>query len=362
MKLRILGTPTTRNYIKLTEILGAAGVELTNDLEFDFILPVFDRGTKFAADIAKTAGRYFPPTSFMDKPSLEQKCVAAGIPVLPSMPLSELPSCDYEHFIIKPRYWSGSKHPNPAVYRIFRNAELPFAIGQTDMLNPDEFFVQKALINPETKETYLLFVDGAVNGAGVFHFNSIAEKWMLNPDTDDGHITHKAGIRRVSPEDKFGFRDKVMRLMQLNGVRNTPFKAQAIVDAEANTCYINDWSWGIMPYTHLHVLDPEYVVDHLMYAYDVVRTVTKPIDKTIVMHHIKFPREHYGYSEEAFDGMYAEKARQAGVRRAEQTKQESIGAVAPVYTDYYVLYGVACDSVEEGQQKLAAFQALVDGQ
>jgi len=324
---------------------------------FDFILPVFDRGTYDASELAAAAGTYFPDPDFLDKTLLEQKCIAAGIPTLPSMPLADLATCTYDTFIIKPTYWSGSKHPNPAVYTIFTKAELGTALAQTATLQADNFFVQKALIDTATQETYLLFVDGTVNGAGVIHFNSIAEKWMLNPDTPNGHITHKTGIRRVSSEDMFGFKEKVTRLLTTNNIRNTPFKAQVIVDVPFNTCYINDWSWGIMPYTHLNVLDPSYVVDHLCFAYDVIPSVTKPIDKAIVMHHIKFPVAAYDYSEVQFDMVF--KPAHADVRRAEPIKQDYLNMPRPEQAYFFVLFGVACESVEEGTRLLAEFQSSI---
>jgi hypothetical protein len=363
MKLYVHGSAEHPIHQKLMAALSYANFDLAKPEEdFDFILPAFDAGSMMAARLAKAKGKYFPDTAFIDKISLEAKCVASGIPVFPTEELSleALANCTYSHFIIKPKIWSGGKHPLPWVYRIFANAEKEQVlelIGDYEGLGA--FFIQTALINPVTNETYLLFVDGVVNGAGQIHFNSIADKWMKNPDALDSHITHRAGIRLVSTEDKYGFKGKVTTLLQSNAIRNTPFKAQAIVDEANNTCYINDWSWGVMPYTHLHLLDPSYLQNHLQFAYDVIPEVTKPIDKVIVMKHIEFPNTSYTTDAKLFDVRYKAPADQFGVVRTEPLNHGAQNNVTPESSNFYVLHGIACDDVRLGAQKLAEFQSLV---
>jgi hypothetical protein len=366
MRLRIQGANSHPIHEKLLSVLSSTSFDLVlGDEDFDFILPAFDAGSAGAAEIAQARGKYFPDTGFINKLSLEEKCLASNIPTLPSGELSiaSLTNCTYPHFIIKPKVWSGGKHPLQWVYRIFSQAEKQQVldlIGSRDDLQT--FMLQQALIDPATKETYLIFVDGVVNGSGQIHFNSIADKWMKNPDALDSHITHRAGIRLVSSEDKYGFKQKITTLLQANNIRNTPFKAQAIVDEANNICYINDWSWGIMPYTHLHLLDPMYLNDHLCFAYDVIPAVTKPIDKIIVMNHIEFPLADYTTEASVFDAKYKALADQHGVTRTEPLNHGSVGTITPQTSNFYVLHGIACDDVEAGKAALSAFQAAVDQQ
>jgi hypothetical protein len=363
MKLYVHGANEHPIRQKLVEVLGYANFELADhDSDFDFILPAFDAGSAQAAEIAASKGKYYPNVGFINKLSLEEKCLASNIPNLPSIELNiaALNNCTYPHFIIKPKVWSGGKHPLQWVYRIFSQAEKQQVIeliGERGDLST--FMLQQALIDPLTNETYLMFVDGVVNGNGQIHFNSIADKWMKNPDALDSHITHRAGIRLVSPADKYGFKQKITTLLQANNIRNTPFKVQAIVDEANNTCYINDWSWGIMPYTHLHLLDPAYLSDHLSFAYDLIPAVTKPIDKAIVMNHIEFPLVDYTTEASVFDAKYKALADQHGVTRTEPLNHGSVGNITPQISNFYVLHGVLCDDVELGKQKLAMFQADV---
>jgi hypothetical protein len=357
MKLFVNGFTSSENYQKLSSALSGSGIELVSSEEaFDFAMPLFDPITQEVADAASASGKYFPDMGFISKTGLRQKCVNSGLQSLPETQLSidALRACTYPYFIIKPNLWSGSKHPLPWVYRVFANSEIESVVSMIGEVAVDQFIIQKALIDPATQETYLLFVDGVVNGSGSIHFNSIAEKWMLNSSSDDGHIIHKAGIREVSSDDKFGFKAQVLKLLQDNDIRNTPFKAQAIVDAESDQCFVTDWSWGIMPYTHLNILPSEYLVDHLKFAYGLSSSVTKPIDKAIVMHHIAFPKEDWNLSTEDFDQKYAAASQVAGVKRAEQLR--SRGSVQPTISNFYVLFGVAADSVDNGKAKLTAFQ------
>ena len=363
MKIRIVGQENSYEYQKLANGLVSNGIEIVDDTSFDFILPMYDTLSQQCADIAATAGRPFPDTAFNNKVLLEQKCVSSGIATLPSFELAipALSACTFSNFIIKPVASTGGKHPLPWVYKIFTNEQIPEVMLMIRDTLPEylaDFFVQKALIDRETRLTYLLFVDGAVNGNGEVHFNPIAEKWMLDPTELDSHITHKAGIRLPLPDDKFNFKSKVSKLISDNGVRNTLFKAQAIVDVSAGDCYINDWSWTIMPYTHIHVLDISYVVDHLKFAYDVIPSVTKPIERTIVMHHIAFPTEDYALSQPLFDDKYLAFSQALNVVRAERVIKNSM--VKPTSTPYFVLYGTQCDDVESGKSALTQFQTTVN--
>ena len=363
MKLYVHGSATHPIRQKLVEVLGYANFELVDqNADFDFILPAFDAGSSQAAEIAIAKGKYYPDVGFINKLNLEEKCLASNIPTLPSGELSidALTNCTYPHFIIKPKVWSGGKHALPWVYKIFSQAEKQQVIEMIgDRGDLQRFMLQQALIDPVTNETYLMFVDGVVNGSGQIHFNSIADKWMKNPDALDSHITHRAGIRLVSSEDKYGFKQKITTLLQANNIKNTPFKVQALVDEANNTCYINDWSWGIMPYTHLHLLDPAYLSDHLSFAYDLIPAVTKPIDKAIVMNHIEFPLVDYTTEASVFDAKYKALADQYGVTRTEPLNHVGMNNVVPQNSNFYVLHGVLCDDVELGKQKLAMFQAEV---
>jgi hypothetical protein len=363
MKLRIVGQETAYDYQKLTSALQAAGIDVVSDDTFDYVLPMYDTLSEQCLQLAQAAGKSFPDTAFINKATLEQKCVESEIATLPSFELSRdaLLSCAYPHFIIKPVMSTGGKHPLPWVYKIFSNAQIAEVltmIGNDSDESLSQFMVQQALIDGDTRLTYLLFVDGAVNGAGNIHFNSIAEKWMLDPTELDSHITHRVGIREVSQQDKYGFKAKVTKLLIDNNIRNTLFKAQALVDLVGNQCYINDWSWTIMPYTHLHVLDASYVVDHLSFAYDVIPSVTKPIEKAIVMHHVAFPTTDYALTPEAFDSKYEALRNQHGVVRAERMLKMNMAA--PTVSSFFVLHGIACDDVEIGKAALAAFQTAVE--
>ena len=362
MNLYIAGPQMLENYGKLVTALRGSGLHIVNEGEdFDFILPLYDPIAIDAGRMAADKGKYFPDIGFITKDGLEAKCIQSGLNVLPTLPLSaeNLRSCGFPYFIIKPKLWSGSKHKLPYVYRVFPASDVETVIAMFGEENQNPFIIQKALINPDTQETYLLFVDGAVNGSGTIHFNSIAEKWMLNSGADDSHITHKVGIREVSTEDKYGFKAMIAKLLVDNNIKNTPFKAQAIVDIENNTCYINDWAWGIMPYTHLNILPSEYLADHLRFAYDMTPSITKPIDKVIVMHHIAFPKEAWDLTADEFKQQYVPMAQDCGVKLAEPAQQHNMGAVKPTESDYYVLFGVACDSAEEGKAALASFQSQV---
>lgn len=362
MKLYVAGPQKLENYGKLTAALAGSGIDVVAaDGGFDFVLPLFDPIAIEAAQTAAANGKYFPDVGFITKDGLEAKCVQSGLAVLPTKALSadNLRSCGFPYFIIKPKLWSGSKHKLPYVYRVFPASDVESVIAMFGEESLDQFIIQKALIDPATQETYLLFVDGTVNGSGTVHFNSIAEKWMLNSSSADSHITHKAGIREVSSEDKYGFKAKVAKLLADNNIRNTPFKAQAIVDVAANTCYLNDWAWGVMPYTHLNILPSEYLVDHLKFAYDLIPSVTKPIDKVIVMHHIAFPKGVWDLTADQFKQQYVPMAQSCGVKLAEPAQQHNMGAVKPTESDYYVLFGVACDSVEAGKACLEEFQRKV---
>lgn len=363
MKLYIHGAATHPIRQKLVDVLGYANFELVEqDANFDFILPAFDASSIAAAEIAKARGKYFPDVGFINKLSLEAKCLASSIPTLPSdeLTVERLTNCVYDYFIIKPKVWSGGKHTLPWVYKIFSQAEkqqvLELIGDRTDL---SAFILQQALIDPITKETYLIFVDGVVNGSGQVHFNSIADKWMKNPDALDSYITHRGGVRLVSSEDKYGFKQKISTLLRANNIRNTPFKVQAIVDKASNTCYINDWSWGVMPYTHLHLLDPVYLRDHLRFAYDIIPAVTRPIDKIIVMNHIEFPIGNYTTDAAVFDAQYKALAGQHGVTRTEPLNHGGANNVVPQTSNFYVLHGVACTDVNYGKQKLLEFQTAV---
>lgn len=358
MKLYIHGPRPASVTEQLLECLSAADFDVVTDPEeFDFVLPVFDKTTAAAEEIAQAHGKYFPPAEFIDKTTFEAACLAADVAVLPSMPLSELADCTYNHFIIKPKVWSGGKHWYPWVYRIFAHSELADVVAMIDdTVYTEQFFVQTALIDPATNQTGLLFLAGVVNGAGDVHFNSISEKQMLNPDSLDSFITTKASVRPVSDADRFGFKEKVAKFLAHHQIKNTPFKAQAIIDYENDTCYINDWSWGIMPYVHLILLDSGYLIDHLKFAYDLIPEVTKPIDKVIVLQHIEFPAATAGLSESDFDQAYLTVSENFNVKRLEPINQKLYGGVEPVDSKYYVLYGTACDRAEDGQQQMADFQ------
>lgn len=344
---------------RLKEYLELSGFTVSSDpSDFDYILTTYDVESINAKAIADTAGKYYPDPAFINKSQLEEKCIASNIDVLPSMDVSDLANCPYDHFIIKPKLSSGGKSVLPWVYKIFDNSQKQDVIDMIGDQDTSQLFVQKALIDPVTRETYLVFVDGVVNGQGQIHFNSISDKYMLDPDSVNSFITHKVGIREVSSADKFGFKNKITTLIQNNNIRNTPFKAQAIVDVANNTCYINDWSWGIMPYTNLYVLDYTYLKSALEFAYDITPTVTKPIDKIIVMHHIAFPASTYDMTEEAFDSIYKPISDNIGINRVEQIKL--FGSVAPTETqNHFILYGVAVDNTNTGIEMLNQFQQQV---
>jgi hypothetical protein len=360
MKLFVNGPTQSENYLKLSSALSGSGIEMVSSTEdFDFALPLFDPITQGCADAASAKGKYFPDIGFISKTGLQQKCMNSGLQSLPEtqLTINSLRACAYPYFIIKPNLWSGAKHPLPWVYRVFANSEIESVVLMIGEIPTDQFIIQKALINPVTQETYLLFVDGIVNGSGSVHFNSIAEKWMLNSSAEDSHITHKVGIREVSSDDKFEFKAQVLKLLQDNSIHNTPFKAQAIVDSESGQCFITDWSWGIMPYTHLNILPSEYLVDHLKFAYDMSPNVTRPIDKAIVMHHVAFPKEDWSLATEDFDQKYAAASQSAGVKRVELL--QTTVTVQPTTSNFHVLFGLADDTVNAGKEKLASFQSQV---
>jgi hypothetical protein len=364
MKLFVSGPPQSESYKKLTAALSGSDISIVSESDdFDFALSLFDPLTKYTADIALSKGKYFPDTGFIDKLSLEAKCLASGVPVLPAVELSleALAGSSHPYFIIKPKVWSGGKHSLEWVYRIFSQAEkqrvLDLIGSHADL---QSFILQKALIDPATNETTLVFVDGVVNGMGQIHFNSVSKKSMKNPDGLDSYITYKSSVRLVSAEDQYGLKQKITTLLQDNNIRNTPFKVQAIVDEASNTCYINDWSWGILPYVQLRILDSSYLRSHLYFAYDLAPTVTKPIDKIIVMQHIAFPKEVWSLTVDEFEAQYVTLAQSCGVKLAEQSQQKSMGAIQPTESAYYVLFGVACDNADIGKACLADFQSKVN--
>jgi hypothetical protein len=360
MKLHVNGPRGTENYSKILAALDGSGIELVDrDHDFDFVLPQFDPITREAATISESKSKPFPDLGFITKSGLQGKCVASGLSTLPEVPLTiqNLLGCAFPHFIIKPDLWSGAKHTSPYVYRVFSSNEIALVVEMIGNDSTDGFVIQKALIDEATQETYLLFVDGAVNGLGEIYFNPIAEKWMLNSSSEDSHITHKVGIRDLSFDDKYNFKQKVIKLLQDNNIRNTPFKAQAIVDIENGECFVTDWSWGIMPYTHLNILPAEYLVAHLKYAYDVTPTMTKPIDVVIVMNHIAFPKEDWDLDAPEFDAKYSSLTSSLGIKRAETLRGR--GSVKPLESNYYVLFGIACGSVQAGKEKLESFQSQI---
>jgi hypothetical protein len=363
MKLFVNGPPHSENYQKLSAALSGSGIDIVSASEdFDFALPLFDPITQECADVASAKGKYFPDVGFINKLNLEARCVASGIPVLPAVELSleGLSDCSHPYFIVKPKLWSGGKHSLEWVYRIFSQAEKQQVIDLIGSYSDlQSFILQKALIDPATNETPLVFVDGVVNGAGHIHFNSVSKKSMKSPDALDSYITYKSSVRLVSSEDQYGLKQKISVLLENNNIRNTPFKVQAIVDESDNTCYINDWSWGVSPYVHLRILDSSYIKSYLYFAYDLAPTVTKPIDKIIVLQHIAFPKEVWGLTVAEFEQTYVALAESCGVKLAEQSQQKSMGAVQPTESAYYVLFGVACDGAEDGQARLADFQGKV---
>lgn len=362
MKLYVNGPRGNENYSKILTALDGSGIELVNrDDDFDFVLPQFDPITQEAAIVSGSKGKPFPDLGFITKSGLREKCVDSGLNTLPEAQLTiqNLLDCTFHHFIIKPDLWSGSKHTSPYVYRVFSSNEIASVVEMIGDDSTDGFVIQKALINESTQETYLLFVDGAVNGLGEIYFNPIAEKWMLNSSSEDSHITHKVGVRELSFDDKYNLKQKVIKLLQDNNIRNTPFKAQAIVDIENGECFVTDWSWGIMPYTHLNILPSEYLVAHLKYAYDVTPTMTKPIDMAIVMNHIAFPKEDWDLDATEFDAKYAALTSGLGIKRAETLRGR--GSVRPLTSNYYILFGVACSTTQIGKEKLESFQSQILG-
>jgi len=363
MNLCIVGNSNTTQYKKLID-----GI-LNSNLDIKIVPKVSEANFALALNdtlslLLNNISIYYPDLNFINKIGLEQKCIASNIPILPtlSFSLENLRTCTYDFFIVKPKEGSGGKDTRPYVYKIFANSDIESVISMVGDTFDDRLFIQQALINKDTQETYLLFVDGTINGQGNIHFNSIAEKWMLNAANIDSNITHKFGIRLVSDEDKFGLKEKITKLVQDNNIHNTLFKTQAIVDLKNNTCYLNDWSWSPMPYTHLNILPIEYLVNHLEYAYDIIPEVTKPIDKIIVMYHISFPKEVFKYNNDQFMQIYSELMTTSGVKQAESLDLAKSYSAVPTISDYYVLFGTTCDTVEEGKQKLEAFQALVNEQ
>ena len=363
MKLFVSGPPQSENYQKLSAALSGSEISVVSSTDdFDFALPLFDPLTQYTAELALANGKYFPDTGFIDKLNLEAKCLASGIPVLPAgeLSLQDLAECSHPYFIIKPKVWSGGKHTLEWVYRIFSQAEkqqvLDLIGGYADL---QSFILQKALIDPATNETPLVFVDGVVNGEGDIYFNSVSKKSMKNPDALDSYITYKSSVRLLSSEDQYGLKQKITTLLENNNIRNTPFKVQAIVDEVNNTCYINDWSWGISPYVHLRILDSSYLRSYLYFAYDLASTVTKPIDKIIVLKHIAFPKEVWSLTIAEFEQRYVTLGQSCGVKLAEQSQQKNMGAVQPTESDYHVLFGVACDNADIGKAYLADFQSKV---
>ena len=312
MNLCIIGNQNIEDYQKIVtglkdnnSTINVVGL----DDKFDYVTLLTDIVSPAIMDKIAASNVYYPDRVFITKSGLEQKCAISGIPVLPSVPFSieNLRSCDYDNFIIKPIYWSNGKHELPYIYKIFSKAEVETVIQSISSdfaQNAKSFIIQKALIDSTTQETTVLFVDGVINGSGKIHFNSISEKQMLNSLEDDGNITWKFGIRLVSDKDKFGFKEKITKLLVDNNIHNTFFKVQAVVDKKLNTCYIIDWSWCMMPYIFLNILPIDYLVNHLEFVYDIIPEVTKPVDKIIVIYHITFYKEIYNYTEEKFNYIY----------------------------------------------------------
>jgi hypothetical protein len=366
MNLCIVGNQTSEGYQKIITGLKNSNSSIIpvglND-KFDYAMLITDIVTPLIFDKVLKSNTYYPNRDFIIKSKLNEKCIASGIPVLPTLPFSveNLRNCNYNNFIIKPVYWSGGKHVLPYVYKIFSKAEVENVIESmsTEFIQGAQgFIIQKALIDNTTQETTLLFVDGVINGSGKIHFNSISEKQMLNSKEDDGNITWKFGVRPVSDIDKFGFKEKITKLLKDNNIHNTFFKAQAVVDKDLNTCYIIDWSWTLMPYIFLNILPIEYLINHMEFVYDIVPEVTKPVDKIIIIYHIAFHKSVYNYSEEQFNNYYLTMANNNNVVRVEPLITRS--APTPTVSDFYVLYGTACDSEQEGKQNLQKFQEAVN--
>lgn len=348
-------------YFKLAEKLKTKfEVTFSQDDAFDAIITMAELDTTPIAEIAQQKNVPFPDVSFCSKDGLKAKCVEAGVAYPESVVLSSsaLENCVYPHFIIKPKNSSGSKHDNPAVYKIFSNEDRLVALGYlADTPNLSDFILQRAYINPTTRETKLLFVDGAINGDGRVFFNPIADKVMLDPSEVSSHITHKTGIRLVDFSDKYDFKRNVTTLLSEHGIRNTLFKTQAIVDEEAGTCLINDWSWGVMPYTHVNILDAEYLCSQLEFAYDLADEVEKPIDKIICMKHIAMPACLKSLNTAAFNSIVNQYESLLNVNRVEPLRH----AVTAVSENWFCLYGVTCTSAEEGEARLNEFENSIKG-
>lgn len=330
--------------------------------KFDYAMLITDIVTPPVISKILASNTYYPDRKFILKSGLEEKCITSGIPILPSVPFSveNLRFCNYDNFIIKPIYWSGGKHELPYIYKIFSKTEIETVIESMSaefIATAKGFIIQKALIDTATQETHLLFVDGVINGSGNIHFNSISEKQMLNSKEDDGNITWKSGIRRVSSEDKFGFKEKITKLLVDNNIHNTFFKVQAVVDTELNTCYLIDWSWTLMPYIFLNILPIEYLINHIEFVYDIIPEVTKPVDKIIMIYHIAFDKSIYNYNEEQFNSIYLNMEKANNVIKVEPLFSRS--SPIPTISDFYVLYGTACDTSEDCIQNMQNFQKAV---
>lgn len=348
-------------YLKLAEKLATSfDVTFNSSEQFDRIITMSEKNTDHIAYLADDKFVPFPDSSFCSKHGLRSKCLQAGVKTPESVELStgELNDFMHPHFIIKPKYGSGGKDRHPAVYKIFSQEDKP-AVAEYISTLPDHsmYLLQRAYINPTTRETKLLFVDGAINGNGEIFFNPIADKVMLDPDNLGSHITHKVGVRLVDLSDKYGFKENITKLVTKHNIKNTLFKAQAIVDEDTGECLINDWSWGVMPYTHVYLLDAEYLCSQLKFAYDLEDTVTKPIDTIICMKHISMPLSLKNASEELFDATVGVYESNAKVTRVEPL----IYTRTPSEDVWFCLYGVTCDTVEEGESRLNAFEQSIKG-
>jgi hypothetical protein len=348
-------------YKKLEEKLSFAFETTFNRSDtFDRIITMSELNTDPIAYLADSKGVPFPDSSFCTKHNLKAKCTQAGVKTPESVELSlgELNDFSHPNFIIKPKYGSGGKNKHPAVYKIFSLEDKPAVVEYLSTLeNHSDYLLQRAYINPETRETKLLFVDGAVNGNGKVFFNPIADKSMLDPTDVGSHITHKVGVRLVDFSDKYDFKENIKKVLAKHNIKNTLFKVQAIVDEDAGECLINDWSWGVMPYTHVYLLDAEYLCSQLAFAYDLAETVTKPIDTIICMKHLAMPLSLKNSNEEAFDAVMSSYEQRFNVTRVEPI----IFTKTPAEDVFFCLYGVTCDSAEEGESRLNAFEQAIKG-
>lgn len=353
--------PISFQSAKLSEKV-ATTFEVTSnpDHDFDYIITMAEADTSPIATFAAVKGVPFPDVSFCSKNGLRARCLEAEVatPESVELSLSAVENCVYRYFIIKPKNGTGGKSENPAVYKIFNNEDrLTVLAYLKDTPNLSDYLLQRAYINPQTRETKLVFVDGAVNGKGELFFNPIADKVMLDSSTVEGHITHKVGVRPLDFSDRYGFKANVSKLLAHHNIKNTLFKAQAIVDESTGTCLINDWSWGVMPYTHVNILGADYLCSQLAFAYDVEETVTKPIDTVICMKHLAMPDALKGLDTVSFDNAVKLYEQEYKVNRVEPIVQ----AIKSSGSTWFCLYGTTCNSIEDGEARLNAFEQSITG-